>query len=84
MHRNSGPRHREQAIETDATSDRFSMLGSMVLWIFWPSFCSAIVPLREIPQTAINTVLALAGATLSTRVTGTRRLAYEDLEEFGE
>lgn len=63
--------HRTQAIETDATSDRFSMLGSMVLWIFWPSFCSAIVPLREVPQTAINTVLALSGATLSTYLLST-------------
>lgn len=63
--------HRSQAIETDATSDRFSMLGSMVLWIFWPSFCSAIVPFKEVPQTAINTVLALSGATLSTYVLST-------------
>lgn len=31
--------HRETAIESDSTSDRFSMLGSMVLWLFWPSFC---------------------------------------------
>ena len=33
----------ETPIEADATSDRFSLLGSMVLWIFWPSFCSALV-----------------------------------------
>ena len=32
-----------QPIGTDASSDRFSMLGSMVLWVFWPSFCSAMV-----------------------------------------
>lgn len=58
--------HRSQPIESDATSDRFSMLGSMVLWIFWPSFCCAIVPLAQVPQTAVNTVLALSGATLGT------------------
>ncbi|MEN6623272.1 MAG: ammonium transporter, partial [Smithella sp.] len=35
------------AIDSDETSDRFSMVGSMVLWLFWPSFCSAIVPAEQ-------------------------------------
>jgi len=61
---------KEQSIETDATSDRFSMLGSMVLWIFWPSFCSAIVKPELVPLTAVNTILALSGATLGTYVLG--------------
>lgn len=58
-------------IEADATSDRFAMLGSMVLWLFWPSFCSAIVSLDEVPKTMMNTVLALSGATLSTYLLST-------------
>ena len=45
----------QQAIESDETSDRFSMLGSMVLWIFWPSFCSAVVPAEQLPSTVIDT-----------------------------
>lgn len=53
-------------IECDATSDRFSMLGSMVLWIFWPSFCSAIVPTEDFQPTVVNTILALCGATVIT------------------
>lgn len=57
---------RAQPIESDATSDRFSMLGSMVLWIFWPSFATAIVPFEQMPQTIVNTLLALCGATLAT------------------
>ena len=61
-------RHMSQPIESDDTSDRFSMLGSMVLWIFWPSFCSAIVPAEQLPRTVIATVLALCGATLATYV----------------
>ena len=58
-------------MESDATSDRFAMLGSMVLWIFWPSFCSAIVPHEQMPQTAINTILALCGATVVTYLAST-------------
>lgn len=66
----SSAKHREMPIESDATSDRFSMLGSMVLWIFWPSFCSAIVPEAQFAQTIINVVLALCGATLATYFVG--------------
>ena len=57
---------RTKAVEADETSDRFSMLGSMVLWMFWPSFCSAVVKPEEMPRTAIATILALCGATLAT------------------
>jgi ammonium transporter Rh len=59
-------RQRSQPIESDATSDRFAMLGSMVLWLFWPSFATAIVPFEQMPQTVVNTVLALCGATITT------------------
>lgn len=59
---------RDISIESDATSDRFAMLGSMVLWIFWPSFCSAVVAPEQVQQTVINTVLALCGATVSTYI----------------
>ncbi len=55
-----------QPIESDAGSDRFSMLGSMVLWIFWPSFCAALVAPELIPHTVVNVVLALCGATVAT------------------
>jgi ammonium transporter Rh len=57
---------RSQPIESDPTSDRFGMLGSMVLWLFWPSFATAIVPFEQMPQTIVNTILALSGATLAT------------------
>ena len=56
----------ETPVESDSTSDRFSMLGSMLLWIFWPSFCAALVQPAMIPMTAINVILALSGATLAT------------------
>ncbi len=53
-------------IESDFTSDRFSMLGSMVLWVFWPSFCAALVAPELVPYTAVNVVIALCGSTLAT------------------
>lgn len=53
-------------IESDATSDRYSMLGSMVLWVFWPSFCSALVAPELIPATVVNVMLALCGSTIAT------------------
>ncbi len=56
----------DKPIESDAASDRFSMLGSMVLWLFWPSFCAALVAPELIPHTVINVVLALCGATVAT------------------
>ena len=56
----------DEPIESDATSDRFSMVGSMVLWLFWPSFCAALVAPQQIPHTAVNVVLALCGATIAT------------------
>ncbi len=62
---------RKQPVEADATSDRFAMVGSMVLWLFWPSFCSAIVSLDQMPRTMMNTVLSLSGATLSTYILST-------------
>lgn len=56
-------------ITSEAVSDKFSMLGSMVLWIFWPSFCSALVPVDRVTETAVNVIIALCGATLATYVT---------------
>jgi len=62
-------------IESDYTSDKFSMLGSMVLWVFWPSFCAALVSPEKVPFTAINVIIALCGSTLATYLTtvGLRR-----------
>lgn len=58
----------EMSVETSKTSNEFALLGSAALWIFWPSFCSALVAIDRIPLVAINTVLALCGATLGTYV----------------
>jgi ammonium transporter Rh len=55
-------------VETSKRSNQFAMLGSAALWIFWPSFCSAMVSLDKIPLVAINTIMALCGATIATYV----------------
>ena len=49
-------------------SEILSLLGSMVLWVFWPSFCAALVPPEQVPMVVLNVVLALCGATLSTYI----------------
>lgn len=53
-------------IKCDDTSDRYSLLGSMVLWVFWPSFCAALVAPVDVPRTAVNVILALCGSTIAT------------------
>jgi ammonium transporter Rh len=60
------PEESEATVESDDTSDRYSLLGSMVLWVFWPSFCAALVAPADVPATAVNVILALCGSTLST------------------
>ena len=40
----------------------------MILWLFWPSFTSAIVAPERVVLTAINTIFALCGATLATYI----------------
>lgn len=56
----------ETPVESDDTSDRFSLLGSMILWVFWPSFCAALVAPKDIPMTIVNVIIALCGSTLAT------------------
>jgi len=59
-------KHRDTPILADATSERFAFLGSMVLWVFWPSFCAALVPAAAIPMTVVNVFIALCGSTIAT------------------
>ncbi len=74
--------HYDAPIVSDETSDRYSLLGSMVLWVFWPSFCGALVPPGDIPVTVINVVLSLCGATLATYFASVffrKKVAVEDI-----
>jgi ammonium transporter Rh len=69
-------------IESDDTSDRFSMLGSMVLWVFWPGFCAAMVAPELVAFTAVNVIIALCGSTLATYLTSVglrRKISISDI-----
>lgn len=54
--------------ECDKTSNEFCLLGSMILWLFWPSFTSSVVSPELGILTAINTVFALSGSTITTYI----------------
>lgn len=59
---------KDPCCENDTTSNQFALLGSMILWLFWPSFTSALVAPQRVTLTAINTIFALCGATLATYI----------------
>ncbi|XP_059836259.1 ammonium transporter Rh type B isoform X2 [Hypanus sabinus] len=57
-------RHRETSVYH---SDLFAMIGAIYLWMFWPSFNSAVTSLGSAQhRTALNTYYSLAACTLST------------------
>lgn len=47
-------------------SNQFCLVGSLVLWVFWPSFTSAVASPERAVLTAVNTVFALCGSTIAT------------------
>ncbi|XP_044152551.1 ammonium transporter Rh type A-like [Bufo gargarizans] len=52
---------------TTSNSDLLSLLGTIFLWIFWPSFNSVLAKTREAQHRAIvNTFLALSSGTMTT------------------
>lgn len=62
---------KEESVENstpNATSDLTTMIGTTLLWVYWPSFVGATetgVPLNE-NVCVMHTVLALLGSTLAT------------------
>lgn len=50
-------------------SDLFAMVGSIFLWIFWPSFNSALLDdISQQHRAILNTYLSLAAATGNSKV----------------
>lgn len=47
------------------TSDTFAMVGSIFLWMFWPSFNSALAGPYDQERTVINTILSLVASGMA-------------------
>ncbi|XP_036035232.1 blood group Rh(D) polypeptide-like isoform X3 [Onychomys torridus] len=59
------PRGVDEKVQTEKVqmatgSSLFAMLGTLLLWIFWPSFNSALVELADKKKAVFNTYYALA------------------------
>ena len=46
-------------------SDMFSMVGTLFLWCFWPSFVSVLAEGKAQDRCVVHTVLALSASCLS-------------------
>ena len=59
---NEGPRY---------TSDLFAMIGTVVLWVYWPSFNAVLAEDDAKHRAVINTYLSLIGSTVATFIVTT-------------
>merc|ERR1711988_108821 len=62
-----GPPKKDELNASSYVSDIFSLVGTVFLWLFWPSFVAGALPGGAGQTTAlINTVLALLASTVVT------------------
>ena len=50
---------------SDKTSDTFAMIGTIFLWLFWPSFNGALAVGNAQHRVVINTILSLTSSCMS-------------------
>merc|ERR1719450_772452 len=61
-----GPPTKDDLNASSYSSDLFSLIGTVFLWLFWPSFVAGALPSGPGQTTAlINTVLALLASTVA-------------------
>jgi len=56
----------ERYEESRYTSDIFSMIGTVILWIYWPSFNAVLASGDGFHRAVINTYISLLASTLAT------------------
>ena len=63
--------HSAKKCKTEALShsNLFSWIGTLFLWVYWPSFNAAIAMNSGQTRAVVNTVLALCGSTMATYLT---------------
>lgn len=63
-----GEPHNMEKETTSTVSDLMSLLGTVVLWVYWPSFVAGALPpgSAEANVALVNTVLSLLGSTITT------------------
>ena len=69
---------------TRYTSDLLSLQGTIILWVFWPSFNALLASGAARHRAVINTYLSLMSSTVTTflvsGILGERRFAAEDIQ----
>jgi len=61
----NGDKLRKSRFESSRDSDLFAMIGTLFLWMFWPSFNGALAVGNAQHRVVINTVLALTNSCVS-------------------
>ncbi|XP_027528536.1 ammonium transporter Rh type A [Neopelma chrysocephalum] len=61
-----GLKNKHENDESTYHSDMFAMIGTLFLWLFWPSFNSAIASGSDMTRAIINTYYSLAASTIVT------------------
>lgn len=70
--------------QTSKAASSFAMLGTMILWMFWPSFNGALATGAAQERVFVNTILSIAGSCIAafmvSRVLRGGKLSMEDVQ----
>ncbi len=63
LHNEEVESHKEAAVYH---SDLFAMIGTLFLWLFWPSFNSAVAVDEGQTRAIVNTLLSISSSCIAT------------------